>query len=125
MDKSLKERLEHCEIDVEQAVHRFADNEELYLSCLEMFADDPTMIELKQAIDECRWDEAFTAAHAMKGVTGNMGCASLFHTTAEMVIRIRNGQLVGINQVYEEMKHNYDEIVVAIRQYYIAKGECI
>ena len=71
------------ETDLQGAMQRFYGNEELYIACLKSFLDDPTIAQLNDSISNGMWDDAFTAAHALKGLAGNMGFVPLMHATGE------------------------------------------
>lgn len=90
-------------------------DEQLYISCLWMFLDDPTMDELNEAIRIKSWDEAFTAAHALKGLAGNMGFVPLMHSTGKLVVLIRGGRLQEIGDCVAQINSNYRDITDAIR----------
>ncbi|MDO4540214.1 MAG: Hpt domain-containing protein [Syntrophomonadaceae bacterium] len=128
MDFELSSALIKCQTDVEGALHRLGGNESLYLKCLADFLADQTMDELNSALQIPLWDEAFTAAHALKGLAGNMGFVPLFHAAAEMVVLIRTGRTSQIAECYSELIHCYNRITAAIRDNYAAcvaeaKGE--
>ncbi|MDO5112225.1 MAG: Hpt domain-containing protein [Clostridia bacterium] len=115
MNSELLRRLSLCETDIDGAIRRFSGNEALYISCLNAFLLDPTVQELNEAILAQDWDGAFTAAHALKGLAGNMGFIPLFHATGELVVLIRSGRLMEINESNEQLRNVYNELVTAIR----------
>ncbi len=115
MKQNLRLALLRCETDLDGALHRFAENEELYESCLSAFLEDQTIAEIDDKIDTESWDEVFTAVHAIKGLAGNMGFVPLFHSSAEMVVLIRAGRTDEINASYVEMKRCYAQITKAIQ----------
>ena len=100
--------------DVEGAVNRLCGNEELYIMCLREFLADPTMGELNRAIGVSSWDEAFTAAHALKGLAGNLGFIPLMHSIGQLVVLIRGGRISEINEVMHQVNSSYRDIVDAI-----------
>lgn len=103
------------ETDVQGALRRLCGDEQLYISCLGMFLDDPTLDELNEAIRIKSWDEAFTAAHALKGFAGNMGFVPLMHSTGKLVVLIRGGRLQEIGDCVAQINSNYRDITDAIR----------
>ena len=115
VDSSLKHDLMGCETDVEGALVRLSGSEPLYLSCLELFLEDSTAEDLGDAIRSKAWDSAFTAAHALKGIAGNMGFIPLFHSTAEIVILIRAGRINEIEHSYRELRRCYQKVTAAIQ----------
>ncbi|NLW70282.1 MAG: Hpt domain-containing protein [Eubacteriaceae bacterium] len=116
MDTNLIHSLTCCRTDVDGALRRFSGNEELYMTCLNAFLSDPTMAQLNAAISSSSWDDAFTAAHALKGLAGNMGFVPLYHATGELVILIRTGKVSEISEATLRVKQCYNEIITAIRE---------
>lgn len=116
MDEKLKAALVSNETDLDGARKRFVDDAELYLDCLRDFLEDGTMSELKQALAAENWDDAFTAAHAIKGLAGNMGFVPLFHAAAELVVNIRAGRRRDIGPSYLELERCYRQICTAIKE---------
>lgn len=114
---NIKQRhaLELRETDIEGAIRRFNDDEQLYISCLLMFLEDPTVTQLNKAIEERAWDDAFTAAHAMKGLAGNMGFVPLMHTISRLVVMIRGGRTNELAECMATVNSNYRDITDAIR----------
>ena len=100
--------------DVQGALRRLSGNESLYVSCLEKFLDDPTIRELNATIAAKDWDEAFTAAHALKGLAGNMGFVPLMHATGQLVVLIRGGRTREIDDCMAQVNSNYRDISDAI-----------
>lgn len=116
MDIGLLHALMSCETDVDGALDRFSGDEELYAACLDSFLQDMTMFELSEAIKNEQWDDAFTAAHALKGLAGNMGFIPLYHATGELVVTIRAGRVGEITSCYQRLSRSYQEIVDAIKR---------
>lgn len=114
MDKDLLQALKTCGTDLGGVSRRFAGNETLYVACLDAFLKDQTLEELKEAITNEAWGEAFTAAHALKGLAGNMGFVPLFHSTGELVMLIRVGRISEIGEEFHKVDRYYKEIVNAI-----------
>ena len=77
---------------------------------------DRSLAELDAAVAGRNWDEAFTAAHALKGLAGNMGFVPIFHTTAEIVVLIRTGKTREIGASLSELQNQYSDLVFAIRR---------
>lgn len=116
MNSELLRRLSYCETDIDGAIRRLSGNVTLYKHCLNAFLQDTTIQELNEAIQTQAWDDAFTAAHALKGLAGNMGFVPLFHATGELVVLIRNGKMKEIGQSNQRLQSIYNEVCSAIRQ---------
>lgn len=115
MNKQQKQALLLRETDLDGAMRRFCGNEELYISCLKNFLKDQTVAQLAEAINLKRWDDAFTAAHALKGLAGNMGFIPLMHATGMLVVLIRGGREKEIPESMKRLNSCYRDIVDAIK----------
>lgn len=104
------------ETDISGALKRFGGDEQLYISCLWLFLEDPTVSELNAAIDRKAWDDAFTAAHALKGLAGNMGFVPLMHSAGQLVIAIRGGRTKEVGEYVAQVNSSYRDITDAIRE---------
>ncbi|NLA77037.1 MAG: Hpt domain-containing protein [Clostridiales bacterium] len=117
MTDELFKSLEHIETDVEGALYRLSNDKAMYVMLLRAFENDDTMAQLEASIKSGDWDNAFTAAHALKGLAGNMGFTPLFHAIGELVILIRAGKIESINSSYDTVRKHYDDIAEIIRNY--------
>lgn len=76
-----------CDVDV--AMDRFIQDEDLYISCLEKFIDDASFGQLKICLEEKNYEETFNHAHTLKGVAANLGLDPLFACISSMVEDLR------------------------------------
>lgn len=104
--------------DVEGAVRRLSGNEDVYVECLQAFLTDETMRQINDAIKNAAFDDAFTAAHALKGVAGNMGFVPLMHAVGRLVVLIRGGRLKEIGESLEQVNSCYRDIIDGIHQFF-------
>lgn len=89
--------------DVEGAMERFLEDEELYYSCLEMLVEDEELKRLGEELEEGETEEAFDCAHTLKGVIGNMGLTPMFEIIVRIVEPLRTGRVENLEPVYEEL----------------------
>lgn len=106
------------ETDVQSAIRRCCDSEQLYASCLKLFLEDSTIADLNKAVKNKSWDAAFTAAHALKGLAGNMGFVPLMHSTGQLVVLIRGGRVSDLAGSLEDVNSCYRDITDAVREYF-------
>lgn len=116
MNAELLNALSSCETDISGALKRLSDDENLYILLLEAFVKDSTMDALENAVAQEDWDSAFTAAHALKGLAGNLGFVPLFHTTGELVLLIRSGRIPEIADSLKHVKRCYVDVSSVIFQ---------
>ena len=111
------------ETDVDGTMRRLRGDEALYTMCLDAFLTDPTIEQLNISVENDSWDEAFTAAHALKGVAGNMGFVPLMHNTGQLIVLLRGGRIKELSQSLAQVNSAYRDIVDGIRQYFAFAGE--
>lgn len=76
----------------EETMERFLHSEGMYCKLLNLFFEDESLKNLEAALAASDWKGAFEAAHALKGVTGNMGLAPLYHAVCNIVEPLRAGR---------------------------------
>lgn len=101
--KELFVKLKEAECDVEGALARFLDDEDLYEQFYGELLNDEAFGKLGLALDENRVSDAFEYAHTLKGIIGNMGLTPLFETICEIVEPLRIGSTEGVLLKYYEL----------------------
>lgn len=100
MDSNVSKLLEENGFDVAGTMKRFLNNDALYMKCLRKFLDDTSFEKLKAAYEEGNCEEAFKAAHTMKGFVSNLGINRLYEAINPMVEKLRVGNM----DIEEELK---------------------
>lgn len=77
MTEQFKNQLQGAGVDVKGALNRFMNNEGLYERFLRKFPADTSYQNLLTSIENSDYEEAFRAAHTLKGVAGNLGFDNL------------------------------------------------
>lgn len=77
--------------DYHSTMARFMGNEAMYIKFLDMLFKDDNLEKLGEALEKQDYEEAFSAAHTLKGVVGNMGLTPLFHAVCAVVEPLRAG----------------------------------
>ncbi|MEA5020379.1 MAG: Hpt domain-containing protein [Gordonibacter sp.] len=85
----LMKRLDEYGADVEGAMARFLNDEELYESCFVSFLEDEAFLQLNEALKCGDYERAFDAAHTLKGVAGNMGLTPMYCAVCAIVEPLR------------------------------------
>ena len=89
------------------------------------FLDDSSFSELCGAMQNGQREEAFRAAHTLKGVSANLGFDRLFSSAAQLTELLRpetetvSGSAAAL---LEEVKQDYEVTVNAIRAYLVSDG---
>ncbi|MBR2875713.1 MAG: Hpt domain-containing protein [Clostridia bacterium] len=107
--KELFVKLKQAECDVEGALARFLDDEDLYEQFYGELLKDPAFENLGEAIEQGKTYEAFEYAHTLKGIIGNMGLTPLFETVCDIVEPLRINSLDGVKEKYAELISQRDK----------------
>ena len=75
--------------DTEQGLGRCMNNEAFYLRLVNMALDDASFEKLSAAVERGDMDAAFEAAHALKGVLGNLALTPLYEASSELTELLR------------------------------------
>ena len=78
--------------DVDQGLQRCMNNEAFYLRLVPMAANDAGFEKLGAAVAGGDLTAAFEAAHALKGVLGNLALTPLYEPVSEMTELLRARQ---------------------------------
>ena len=80
------------------------------------FLDDPTFALLEKSLTEENVDEAFRAAHTLKGITQNLGFSQLSPLAIEITEILRQGTMDGTDTLFPQLKETYDMTVACIKE---------
>ena len=102
-DLAIIEELKNWGCDVEDAMTRFLDDEEFYVTCLYTMVQDPAYGRLGEALRAGDVQEAFEQAHTLKGVLSNMGLTPIYEIVIQLVEPLRNGNGDNLMPIYEKL----------------------
>lgn len=95
----------------EETMPRFMGNEAVYLRILDMLFKDENLRKLGDAIDAGDLAAGFEAAHALKGVTGNLGLAPLYAAVCDIVEPLRHEQQgMDYLRMYQEIEAEFRKV---------------
>ncbi len=115
MDNALRQNLEAAGIDVTSGLERFMNNETLYEKFLKRFCDDTTYADLHAAVSAQDCEKAFTAAHTLKGVCGNLSMTNLEQLVKQQVEFLRAGELSPAVEMMPDISAAYKAVVQALQ----------
>ena len=78
-------------IDYDDALDRFGGNIQLFKRLAGKYADDSHFIGMEAALEAGDYDQAYRAAPALKGVSGNLSFARLYNLTSQICHALREG----------------------------------
>lgn len=76
--------------NVDEGLGRCMGNEALYLKLVPTIPAEPNFEALKTSIANGDFDKAFEAAHALKGVTGNLSLTPLYNPLIQITELLRS-----------------------------------
>ena len=89
--------------DVDEGMNRCMNNEQFYIRLIGMALEDPGFGKLETALAAGDVQAAFEAAHALKGVLGNLSLTPLYAPTSELTELLRAGTAVGYEPYLQEI----------------------
>ena len=102
--------------NVDEALGRCLNNEEFYLRLVNIALDDTGEVDrLADAVARGDLDAAFEAAHALKGVLGNLSLEPTYSTVVEVTELLRKKEPADYQPYVDEIKAAYDKLQ-ALRQ---------
>lgn len=99
--------LEALGVDRQEVMARFMNNEGFYTRILKKFLEDQSYGQLKNAFNTGSTEEAFRAAHTLKGVSANLGLHNIYALSSEITEQYRHGD--ADMQLVEEKLKKLDE----------------
>ncbi|MBQ4482245.1 MAG: Hpt domain-containing protein [Lachnospiraceae bacterium] len=105
------ETLKEYGADTEDALARCMNNADFYLMLVGKSLDDANYEKLKEMIAAKNFDEAFSAAHALKGVVTNLSLTPL----ATPIIEITEGLRAGKDMDYEPLLQTMDKELARLK----------
>lgn len=116
MEATIKNKLIEAGINVDSAMERFLDDEEMYFEFLNQFLEDDLIGRLNNAVNNSQIKEAFDAAHTLKGVCGNLSIDSMNKIVNPMVEILRNNSFDGVPEAVSELFKAYEQVSAAINE---------
>ena len=79
------------------------------------FLQDPSFNNLKENLEKNDGEEAFRAAHTLKGVCLNLGFDELYEVSAEITEKLRGRETAGSEKLFQKVEEKYQKTVSAIK----------
>ncbi len=81
------------------------------------FVDDGSYQLLLDSMASKNYDDAFRAAHTIKGVCQNLGLTRLLNSSSQLSEALRHGYTPEADGLTEQVSRDYEEAVAAIRAF--------
>ncbi len=108
------EVLDAAGLDTADALARLMGSEALLGRLLGKFTADENCAKLVAAAEKDDADAALEAAHALKGVSGNLSMTRLYELTARQCELIRGGDWPAARALVDDVVSEHDALVAAI-----------
>ena len=102
-------------IDTNAGIRRFNGRAELYEKYLFGFPADPNFAAMCEGIAAGDAAAAFAAAHALKGVAGNLSLTQLHQDIVPLVEELRAGSLEHAAELLEPVTADYQRAIDAVK----------
>ncbi len=82
------------------------------------FLEDQSYLQLKQALENKNYEDAFRGAHTLKGVCQNLSFDHLYEVSNELteLLRDRTGEQPGIPEAMEKVTEVYEMTIEEIKK---------
>lgn len=99
-------------VDIERVIERFMGNEALYIKFLKRFVEeDRSFQNMQEYLRKEEYEEAFKAAHTLKGLLANLGLDAVMHSVTVITEKLRTGSLEGVQELMETAEREYKSVV--------------
>ena len=112
---TIEECYEAIESDYKSVFKRFGNGAMVKRFAVK-FLNDTSFANLKQALQDKDVNEAFRAAHTLKGVCLNLGFNNLYTVSSELTEKLRKGELDGSDELFAKVEEQYKITEYAIGQ---------
>ncbi|MBQ3418135.1 MAG: Hpt domain-containing protein [Ruminococcus sp.] len=96
--------------DTAEGLARCYGNEALYLRLIGMVVKEDNFDKLKDAIEKNDLDGAFEAAHALKGVLGNLSLTPMYEKSSEITEHLRVRREMDYTPLLKDLLDKRDEL---------------
>lgn len=115
MDAQLREKLASAGIDVYDLTERLMGNMTLISRFMSRFPDDKNYGALVDSLEKGQYEEAFRAAHTLKGVCANLSMTELSKVVGEQTEYLRAGNIGEAQKLMPQISREYNAMVELIR----------
>lgn len=89
--------------DVDKGLTLCMDNEDFYLRMVNMLLNESSFCDLEKALEKNDLEEAFRAAHTLKGVCGNLSLTPLYEKVVEITELLRSGTQMDYSELLKDI----------------------
>lgn len=97
--------------NVDEGVGRCMGNEEFYLRLVETAKGEAGFDQLFDAVQENRLEDAFSAAHSLKGILGNLALTPLYVPMSEITELLRKNTQMDYTPLVDTIRQELDRFL--------------
>ena len=97
--------------NVDEGLGRCMGKEELYLHLVSTVKEEPGFDRLFDAVRENRLEDAFSAAHGLNGVLGNLSITPLYVPMCELTELLRHGTQTNYAPLMDEIRRERERFI--------------
>ena len=112
---TVKECYEQMGSDYESVLGRMGSEAMIKRFALK-FLQDPSFNNLKENLEKNDGEEAFRAAHTLKGVCLNLGFDELYEVSAEITEKLRGKETAGSEDMFQKVEEKYQINTIIMNQ---------
>ena len=101
--------------DYDEVLRRFG-SEAMVKKFAVKFLNDSSYKNLTAGLAEKNGEEAFRAAHTLKGISANLGFSNLYSVSAELTEKLRGRSTEGSEELFEKVREQYEITAAALRR---------
>lgn len=110
------EKLNTFGADTTEGISRCCGSETLYLKLVRMIPSEKGFDELQDAIAANDLDGAFAAAHALKGVLGNLSLTPMYDIASDMIELLRTRTPMDYAPMLRELLRKKEELALICKE---------
>ncbi len=111
---TIRECYEQMGADYEDVLRRLG-SEQMVERFARKFLEEKTFDHLKEALGRKDAEEAFRAAHTLKGICLNLGFNNLFTVSSELTEKLRPRETEGSEELFQKVQEQYNITIQALK----------
>ncbi len=111
---TIQEMYSQIESDYDKVLGRLM-KDTLIIRLVRKYLDDTNAQKLEESIAQKNYEDAFTAAHTLKGITANLGFDKLADSSTAITEALRAGEYDNLEEMLAKVKADQAEVVAAIQ----------
>ncbi len=106
-------------IDIDMALERFSENEELYLKYFNLFPKDNTYNNFINSFKADKLWQSQNLLITFMAIVGNLGFTDLYNDSRELLRKIKNNSVSDAIITLEKLKDDYSDMIDFIENFNI------